>query len=200
MSEKIEFKAIWRAASLGGIVLAAVSIAYMLFNYKVSGSEAPSALTILSFVLDLVKIVACIWLMRYFMWRFKQDFPEASKQDVRRVGTWIALLSAIIFAAANMMYFTINPEMIEETFNTILSSAKDALDHNAIASLDALKLNFPKYIFISQLIYCFLFGWVLSSILAPRIVPDNPFAEDDFPGKKEQQEAEEDEDDDIFKD
>jgi len=190
MSEKIEFKTIWRAASLGGIVLAAVSIAYMLFNYKMAEAEASLWTKALTFILDLAKIVACIWLMRSFMWRFKRDFPDASKQDVRRVGTWTALLSALIFAAANMMFFTLNPEMIDQAFDSIIASTKGALDHNTLTGLDAVKADFPKYIFVSQLIYCFLFGWVLSGILAPRIVPDNPFME----------ESKQEEEDDIFKD
>jgi len=193
MSENIQFKTIWRAASLGGIVLGAVSIAYMLLNNRLTAFSTEFWAQATVFVLDLAKIVACIWLMRRFMWQFKIDFPDSSKKDVRRVGTWIALLSALIFATATMMYYTLNPEFIDQTFQTAMEVSKGALDKNSLSALDSFKDNFPQYMFFSQLIYCFLFGWILSMILAPRIVPDNPFSQTDFPGQK-------DEGDDLFKD
>jgi len=194
MSENIQFKTIWRAASLGGIVLAAVSTAYMLINNKLTDFGREFWVQAIVFTLDLVKIVACIWLMRRFMWQFKKDFPHAQRRDVRRVGTWIGLLSALIFATATMMYYTLNPEFIDQTLNTALEVSKGALDKNSLTALNSFKDNFAQYMFFSQLIYCSLFGCILSLILAMKIVPDNPFADSDSFPKDDK------DDEELFKD
>lgn len=177
MNERIGFKTIWHSAAIPGLVLAAVSTAYMLISQGLASH--PGVLTsVASTALNIVKIVACIWLMRYYMTRFYREENGAGTKDLRRFGTMTALLSALVFSACSMAYYMWNPEIISEAIDEFIKATGQSLDRNAMTVLDTFKENAPRLIFFSQLIYCFLFGWILSGILAPRIANPNPFAED----------------------
>lgn len=178
MNERIGFKTIWHSAAIPGLVLAAVSTAYLLISQGLATYPGVLAATA-STILNIVKIVACIWLMRYYMMKFHKDEAGSDSRDLKRFGTMVALLSALVFAACSMAYYMWNPEVIAEAIDTIMQSSGQALDRNAMTALDSIKENAPRIIFFSQLIYCFLFGWILSAILAPRIANPNPFAEDE---------------------
>lgn len=176
MRNSVDFKTIWHSAGVPGVVLAAVSTAYMLINFQLTNHPFTGS-AIVVFLLDLAKIAACIWLMYRFLVKFKEDFVDATAYDVRRLGKWIAILSALIFAALSMAYYMLHPEMVAETFDTIMQTAGDNLDRNSIDTLEKMQNYFPQIIFVTQFIYCSLFGWVLSTILSRKVVPANPFAE-----------------------
>lgn len=177
MRNSVDFKTIWHSAGIPGVVLAAVSTVYMLINFQLA-SHSFTGNTAVIFILDLAKIVACIWLMYRFLVKFKEENGEATVYDVRRLGKWIAILSALIFAALSMAFYMLHPEMIAETIDTIMQTLGDSLDRNSINALEKMQEDFPRIVFISQFIYCSLFGWVLSAILSARVVSSNPFAED----------------------
>lgn len=175
MAQDINFKALWTAAAIPGVVLAAISTAYLLANTYITMAAFPGS-SALVFILNLAKIVACIWLMRLYMIRFSKDFSEASASDLRHLGTLIAVLSALIFATVSMAFYKYNPEIIGEAVDTALGMYQDKMDANSTAALDKMMENLPQLIFFSQFIYCTFYGWVLSAILAGRIIPSNPFA------------------------
>ena len=52
------------------------------------------------------------------------------------------------------------------------------LDSNSRNALLAVEGNMASLQMVSMLIYCFLYGWILSLILAPRIAWDNTPFED----------------------
>lgn len=175
MAQEVNFKALWTAAAIPGVVLAAISTTYLLANTYITMAAFPGG-SILVFILDLAKIVGCIWLMRLYMIRFSKDFSDASASDLRHLGTLIAVLSALVFAAASMIFYKYNPEIIGEAMDAALGQYQEKFDSNAMNALDKMMENMPQLIFFSQFIYCTLYGWILSAILAPRIIPDNPFA------------------------
>lgn len=175
MAQDINFKSLWTAAAIPGVVLAAISTAYLLANTYITMAAFPGS-SALVFFLDLAKIVACIWLMRLYMKRFSTDFSDASASDLRHLGTLIAVLSALIFATASMAFYKYNPEIVGEAIDTVLGMYQDKLDSNSMNALDKMMENLPQLIFFSQFIYCTFYGWVLSAILAGRIIPSNPFA------------------------
>lgn len=175
MAQNVNFKALWTAAAIPGVVLAAISTAYLLANTYITMAAFPGS-SALVFILDLAKIVGCIWLMRLYMIRFSKDFSEASASDLRHLGTLIAVLSALIFATVSMAFYKYNPEIIGEAMDTALGMYQDKLDSNSMNALDKMMENLPQLIFFSQFIYCTFYGWVLSAILAGRVIPSNPFA------------------------
>lgn len=176
MNNTIDFKTIWHSAGIPGVVLAAVSTAYLLINFQLTQHPFTGS-TVLVFCLDLAKIVACIWLMYRFLTKFKEDYEEATVFDVKRLGKWIALLSALIFAALSMALNMMHPELVEEAFDTLLQTAGDNLDRNSLDAMEKMQNYYPQIVFVSQFIYCSLFGWILSAILARKVAPVNPFAE-----------------------
>lgn len=178
MDNRTDFKTIWHAAGVPGIVLAAVCTAYMLANYYIGKADFSLSGAVI-FLLDLAKIVACIYLMYLFMSRFHENYPDAGRNDVRRMGKWVGILSALVFSAAMMAFYKIHPEVVTEAIDTFLDTYGDDLDTNAMNALEQFGNNFQNIFFISNFLYCSIFGWVLSAILSIRIVPDNPFAGDE---------------------
>lgn len=180
MSEKIEFKTIWRASSLFGIILAVVSIADLLLENPISKIDGKVGMAV-NFIVNLAKIVLCIYLMKRFMVRFRDENEGVTTYDLKRLGNFTALLSSLIFAAATMMYYTWNPDIIGEAFDAMIEGEAERLDSNALNALDKMQDSMPQILFMVQFVYCFLWGWILSSILAPRVVGENPFI---YPVKK----------------
>lgn len=197
MSEKIEFKTIWRAASLFGIILAAVSTADLLLESPISKIGGKAGMAV-NFIVNVAKIVLCIYLMKRFMVRFNDENKNVTTYDLKRLGTWTALLSSLIFAAMTMMYYTWHPEIIGDAFNAMIEDQSEKLDSNALNALDKMQDSMPQVLFMVQFVYCFLWGWILSSILAPRVVGENPFlypvnkAEESDGNEEEEEENEED--------
>lgn len=173
MADKIEFKTIWHSAGIPGVVLGAISSAYMLAAYHL-GNASFTGSTVLTAVLDIAKFVACIWLMKIYLTRFHNDHEDASRRDLRRFGLWIAILSALIFATVYTAFYMQHTEILSEALDVVAENGK--LDKNTMAEFEKIKGYLPRFIFICQFIYCTLFGWILSAILAGRILPDNPFA------------------------
>ena len=50
------------------------------------------------------------------------------------------------------------------------------LDSNSLAMLEKMEGSYPQISFFSNLIYCFLFGTVLSAILSRDIPSRDPFS------------------------
>lgn len=177
MNKKMQFRDLWQDAALGGICLAAVSSIYLVANNLLAGTEAGWA-KVLTFILDAGKIVLCIWLMRWFMVRLLNNNKDIDRQDIMRLGTMMALCSALIYATFTMAYYTMAPDFVEETFGMLMDEMDSKLDANSLTAIENMQQSFPTFAFWGTLIYCFLFGWVLSAILSSRLVPSNPFAND----------------------
>lgn len=178
MKEKVSFKNIWHTAGIAGLVLASISIAYLLAEHGLS-LHKNTLTTIITGTLQVAKIAACIIVLRAYMRKFKADFPLASRKDVRRMGTMTALLSALIFAAASMAFYTYHPDVVSQAIEMAKSAYGSLLDANAKQALEMMEANFPKIIFGYTLVYCFLFGWILSAILAPKVAAADNFEEED---------------------
>lgn len=178
MNEKISFKDIWHAAGIAGLVLASISTAYLLAEHGLS-LHNNTFTVILTGLLQILKIVACIMAMRAFMKRFKLDFPEAETKDIRRMGTMTAFLSALIFAGVSMAFYTYHPEIVAQALDIARNTYSNLMDENARQALGMVETRFPQMIFGYTLVYCFLFGWILSAILAPRVAPINDWDDDE---------------------
>jgi len=182
MEASYSSKDLWESAGVAGLVLGLVSIAYLAIGQLLSfetESVGLSVLTnVLAFVLWIAKFAGCILLMKYFMTKFCAAYPGAGNQDSFKFGVCAALLSALIYSAAYFAFVSfINPEMISEAMDMAMSSYSSMLDSNSLAMLENMKGNFPKIVFFSNLIYCFLFGTILSAILSRNIPSKDPFAD-----------------------
>lgn len=178
MAEQLTGKTIWNEASKAGLALGGLCIAYMVINNLLAlipgGTIIIFLKSVVTFLLWAGKLFGCIYLMRFFMLKLTIDFPEAINKDTYKLGVASAFLSALIVAAANMAYtMFFAAEELQEALTQSLSTIP--LDSNSTAMMESMMQNLPTITFFSQLIYCFLFGWVLSAILSSNIPSKNPF-------------------------
>lgn len=180
MAEKLTGQIIWNEAGKAGIALGMACISYMFFtsalSYMPQGTLMTFLKAILTFLLWLAKFSGCIMIMLFFMQKLAKDYPEAQNGGCYKLGVASSFLSALIVAAGNMAYLMfLDKGAVKETFTTVLSQYQSMLDSNSATMLESMMDKLPTITFFSQLIYCFLFGWVLSAVLSKLIQSNNPF-------------------------
>jgi len=179
MENRVSRKDLWDGAGKAGLVLGLVSIAYVVLTQllsKLNGSVGMNFLVILvSFLLWIAKFGGCIYLMKFFMKRFADAHPGVDNSDTFRFGMVTALLSALIFSAFDMAYLTwISPDALSESMDAVKEAYGSMLTSESLEMMD--NINLGHVTFFANLIYCFLFGTVLSAILSRNIPSRNPFA------------------------
>ena len=169
---------LWNSAAKAGLALGLVSSAYLFINQWTAEIGVPVLSGILSFVLWAVKFGGCIWLMMFFMKKFVAENTEADNSTSFRFGVATSLLSAIIYAAfsfANTAYFS--ADMIAENMDTVMQAYSQFMDANTMSRMDEMISKMPQITFFSYLIYCSIFGTILSLILSRNIPNKDPFAD-----------------------
>lgn len=175
----IERKTIWDSASKSGLALGGVSVAYLVLTFLSgmvnTGSSALAVIiSILNFILWTGKFTACLLLMRFFMLRWSKENPEADNSDTFRFGRITALLSALVYSGCYLAYTTlVNPGIYDEAFDVIRDNPM--MNGASLQAMEDLLPMMPTYTFFANLIYCYLFGVVLSAIYSRNIPPKNPF-------------------------
>ena len=173
---------LWNAAGKAGFVLGVIPCIYMLLSNLLTGANTSSTMLALlislgNILLWAAKFAGCILLMKYFMKKFASVRRDATHSDVFRFGMAVAFLSALIYAAFYFAYVAfINPESIDQALAMVRESYSSFMTSDALETFE--QTNFGVLGFFSNLIYCFLFGTVLSSILSRSIPSDNPFADE----------------------
>jgi hypothetical protein len=90
----------------------------------------------------------------------------------------MALLSALVYSAAafaNVAF--ISPELFEEQMNAVMQQMAPMMDSNTLGMMETYLENLAQITFFSNLIYCFLYGMILSFILSRNIPSKDPFAD-----------------------
>ena len=171
-------KNLWNGAGKAGLVLGLASSVYLFVNQWVSAMGIPILAGVLSFVLWAVKFGGCIWLMMFFMKKFASENQETDNSTTFRFGVVTALLSALVYAAfsfANMAYFS--ADLMAENIDTVMQAYSQFMDSNTMSKMEDMMAKLPQITFFGNLIYCFIFGTVLSLILSRNIPSRNPFAD-----------------------
>ena len=161
-------RTLWSKAAVSGAALGIFSGIFIFLS--AGGIKQPVLSGIVSFVLWAVKFAGCIWLMQFFMKR--------TNADTFKFGTMTAFLSALIFSAiylANVLF--ISPDIFSQQMESVMQMYSSMLDSNSMAMLEKMEDSFPQISFFSNLIYCFLFGLVLSAILSRNIPKRDLFAD-----------------------
>lgn len=169
----------WDAAARAGLVLGGVSAAYFALNSLLStygASFAGSTVTaLLNLVLWGVKFWLCIALLKRFMQAFAADGENVTNGGTLRFGICTALLSSLVYSAFFLAWVSfIQPDI----FVDALQNAAAALPADALSQVQEILPKLPQLTFWTNLVYCFLFGTVLSLILSRNIPSQNPFDED----------------------
>ena len=90
----------------------------------------------------------------------------------------MAFLSALVYSAvafANVAF--ISADLFAEQMDAVMQQMAPMMDSNTMSVMDTYMENLPQITFISNLIYCFLYGMILSFILSRNIPSKDPFAD-----------------------
>ncbi|MBR5274090.1 MAG: DUF4199 domain-containing protein [Bacteroidales bacterium] len=179
MEQNVIQKNMWNTAGKAGLILGGISTAYLFITQWMGQAELPAFLTIiLTGVLWCAKFGGCIWFMMFFMKSFAAENPEADNNRTFKLGMAIAFLSALVYSAfslANVAF--ISPDLFTEQMDMIMQQMAPMMDSNTAAQMDKTMQNLPQLTFFSNLIYCFIFGTILSFALSRSIPSKDPFAD-----------------------
>lgn len=177
---------IWNEAAVPGLVLGLVSIAYMVVNLltsRLAGTGGMAFLIgLLGFVLWAAKIAACILLLRHFLLAFSRRNPSADNRKVFQFGMVVALYSALLYSGFYLVYVLyIDPDTIAASMEAAMSAYSSMMTSDMRAAMENMQADMPAIGFFSNLIWCWLFGTVLSAIFSrtiPGPIRDDPFKDD----------------------
>ena len=179
MIEKTLKKDMWEAAGYAGLALGLASAAYMFINNALGTSEMPGGLaTLIGLLAWIIKFAGCIILMRFFIKKFSVQHPEATNKDTFKMGVATALLSALLYSSiqfADMVY--ISAATYKQQYEIVMQSLGSQMDSNTLKFMKDYFEILPEVSFIGNLIYCFLFGTIVSSIISRNIPSKDPFAD-----------------------
>jgi hypothetical protein len=164
-------------AAKAGLVLGLISTAYMFATQIMA--ETPGFITsVLSLILWAAKFGGCIWLMSFFMKKFVAEHSEADNKATFRLGMATAFLSALVYSAAAFANIAfISGDAMTEQIEVMMQQMSSMMDSNSMTLMERYIENLPIITFFSNLLYCFVFGTVLSFILSRNIPSRDPFAD-----------------------
>ena len=183
--ELLDSKTIRSEGAKAGLVFGTISGGYIFLSHWLSGMGDAGG--IINFILELGKIIGLILLMRHYMIALNTIYDEVDRHQTFRFGLYTAFFSALITAAcAYIFYAYAFPEAIQDVMETARQMMGSKMDSNTLRSLNDMENSFPTYAFVSYGLWCFIYGTLLSFILA-RTLPE---------GIMMMEEDEEDEEDD----
>lgn len=179
MEQNVTQKNMWNTAGKAGLLLGLASTAYLFITQLTGQAELPALLnSVLAFVLWAAKFAGCIWIMKFFMSKFASENHDVTNSSTLKIGIIMSALSALVYAAftfANVAF--ISPDLFEGQMNMLMQQMAPMMDSNTTSVMESYMENLPQITFFSNLIYCFLYGMILSFILSRNIPSKDPFAE-----------------------
>lgn len=172
-------KALWNHAGKAGLVLGGISLLYMVCDLLLAKVDPGNQLAVvlagfMSLLLWAAKFCACIFLMRHFMKSFVNANGDATNADSFRFGHATALLSALIYAGGYMAYVMyVDTSVFDKSLE--LMAENPMLTSDMMDMMEQMIPKMPAMTFFANLIYCWMFGTVLSAILSRNIPSRNPF-------------------------
>ena len=178
MKKEYSSSASWNSAAIAGLIMAAVTIAAELVS-ALCGKVPGMAGGLLAFLAWALKLVACAITFRYLLKRFHASFDGVEYPQLQRYGLKLALFSSLLVAAYSLVnILVIDPDSIQAVLDNVRQSYSSMLDSNSEAALEKLLPRMPVYIGAVTVVYCFLWGWLFSSIFSRSIAPSDPFADE----------------------
>lgn len=169
----------WNGAAKAGLALGGLSSVYLFITQFLGTAEVNAILNmLLTTILWAAKFGGCIWMMMFFMKKFSFENKDADNSMTFRFGMITAFLSALVYAAVSLANVAfISADMFTEQMNMLMEQMSPMLDSNTMSQMDKTMERLPQITFFSNLIYCFVYGTILSAILSRNIPTRDPFAE-----------------------
>lgn len=177
MEQNAAQRNMWNAAGKAGLILGLASAACMFAVQLINQSELSAIVsTIANGILWLVKFIGCIWLMVFFMKTYVATHEEVTNSETMKFGMAVSLLSALVYATFTLANVTlISPDITAQQIDQVMQTYAQTMDSNTLAKMDKFMGMIPQITFITNLLYCTLYGVVLSFILSRNIPSKNPF-------------------------
>ena len=178
MEQKALRKTMWEEAGKAGLVLGIVSTAYLFITQLLTKVELSALVSMaVNVLLWTGKFAGCIWLMMFFMKKLVKDFPQAQNSSTFRFGCLTAVLSSLIYAAVSFAnYEFLFPDYMSGQMDAMMQQMAPMMDSNTLAQTEKMLDNMSSITFFSNLIYCSIYGILLSGILSRMIPSKDPFA------------------------
>lgn len=163
--EQLNSKIIRNEAGIAALIFGAVSGGYVILEYGLY--DFFLAHSWISSILGLAKFAGLIFLMSHLMKRLMANYEGVGTRELRSYGRLIAFYSAIITAlCAYLASSVLFPGIIQQTMDTVYQTMGSSLDANSRAAMQVLEQSFGTILMISQLLYCTIYGILLSAILS----------------------------------
>lgn len=179
MEQNVTQRNMWNIAGKAGLALGGLSAAYLLLTQLTGQSGLPAFVSvIINMLLWAVKFGGCIWLMMFYMKKYSSENPEVTNSGTFHLGIAMAFLSALVYSAfsfANVAFLF--PDMFTEQMDMLMQQMAPMLDSNTTSEIEKTMQNLPQLTFFSNLIYCFIYGTILSFALSRAIPSKDPFAD-----------------------
>ena len=171
-SHTMERKLIWSEAGIPGLILG-LATAVCFYLTSLLGNA------LLNGIVWVAKLAGCICLMYFFMKKFVSIHSGADNRDSFRFGVIVALLSAFIYSVSFYIFTVyIKPDMFDAALSAVMDNYSSILDSNSLEQIENLIPKLPAIGFFSNLIYCFLYGTIVSAIISRSVPSTNPFDND----------------------
>ena len=165
MKKTLDNNTLWNEAAKAGAYLGAVSVGCLALKEWAGTSGSSFLIQAASIVLWAVEFFGCILLMKNLMLSLRDRYEGVKIQDTYKLGHRAALLSGLLLASAQVLFILQMPQAEMDEFVTQVTAALP-VGSAGREEVEGMMDKLPVITFISQWIYCFLYGTVLSSILS----------------------------------
>ena len=184
MKPTLDNKGIWNEAAISGLLFGAVSIACLMGKESAALSGNAFLTQLAAIVLWAVEFFGCILLMKKRMMLLKDKYFDVRIDQSYKFGRRVALLSGLLLASAQALIIM---KMPAETMDTMVGTLASQLQLD-MDSVGRVVDKLPLWTFLFQWAYCFLYGTVLSAIMARYVfikrLFDGPSQEDQGPDEQ----------------
>lgn len=128
MRQDIDMRTILNEAAKSGLLLGLftgvfIYVAMLIGMINSDSFGAKLMITVVNALLWMLKLVGCLWLLRFFMVRFAVANPTLTPRSSFRFGMFTALFSAIIVAGIGLVNITlIAPESMQSAIEAAMQS------------------------------------------------------------------------------
>lgn len=157
---KMDNKVLWSLAAKNALILSLVTI---LADLVSAVFTLPAGVGI---VISIVKLIAVIWILYYFMKQYASEQSFVSYHESFKFGFILCFCSAFVCTVFSMLlYFVIVPETISASAENMLA-AFQAQNIDSGMDYDQLMKVLPTSMVIARMLWCTICGLIFSSILA----------------------------------
>ena len=164
MNKTLDNTSLWNEAAKTGAYLGGISVGCLALKELAAASGSSFWIQAAAIILWAVQFFGCILVLKNGMVAFRDRYEEVKMADTFRMGRRSALLSGLLVASAQALFIMKAPEA---DITALTDQLEEALPGGVgREEVDRVMGYLPVIMFISQWIYCYLYGTVLSSLLS----------------------------------